>query len=122
RVHVAGRRCAEGVRRGELAAWHAGDRRVTGRGADRRRVDIALLLKDADPVAALALRLAQGGVRGAEERVLAAHVARGVERDADGEGELARAERPWGGGFWGARGASVGPSPLRRRREIGVGR
>src|SRR5258706_13890874 len=55
--------------------------------ANGRCVNVALLLKDADAIAPVALGLLQGAVGRAHERVLGPYVARGIKADSDRHGD-----------------------------------
>src|SRR6185436_80408 len=57
------------------------------RGSNGGRVDVTLLLEDADPIAAVAFRLLERTVGGAHQGVLRSNVSRGVKPDADRYGD-----------------------------------
>src|SRR5690606_31842443 len=67
-----------------------------------RRVDLSALLVDADAALPFPLGVVERGVRSAQELIFAAHVPRGIERDADGEAQRGSVLR------------SAGDRPLRR--------
>src|SRR5260221_12011990 len=72
----------------KVATTQARPRRCQrGRCPDGGRVDVALLLVNANAISAVTFGLLQGAVRRAHESVLRAHVARRVEPDSDRDGD-----------------------------------